>query len=45
MYDVYLSGRNGLLVVPRDYSIPSDLSGNWAEEEADRTVGERNDPP
>jgi hypothetical protein len=31
MYDVYLSGRNGLLVVPRDYSIPSDLSGNWAE--------------
>jgi hypothetical protein len=29
MYDVYLNGRNDLLVVLRGYSIPSDLNGNW----------------
>lgn len=36
MYDVYLNGRNGLLVVPQDHSIPSDLSGNWRKKK--RTV-------
>jgi hypothetical protein len=29
MYDVYLNGRNDLLVVLRGYAIPSDLNGNW----------------
>jgi hypothetical protein len=29
MYDVYLNGRNDLLILPRGYAIPSDLSGNW----------------
>lgn len=29
MYDVYLSRRNDLLVVPRGSSIPMALSGNW----------------
>lgn len=29
MYDVYLNGRNDLLVVPRGFAIPSSLSGNW----------------
>jgi hypothetical protein len=29
MYDVYLNGRNDLLVVPRGKSIPPGLSGNW----------------
>jgi hypothetical protein len=29
MYDVYLNGRNDLLIVPRGYAIPSDVSGNW----------------
>jgi hypothetical protein len=29
MYDVYLNGRNDLLVLPQGYAIPSDLNGNW----------------
>ena len=29
MYDVYLNGRNDLLVVLRGYSIPSDVNGGW----------------
>jgi hypothetical protein len=29
MYDVYLNGRNDLLVVPQGYFVPSDLGGNW----------------
>jgi hypothetical protein len=29
MYDVYLNGRNDLLVLPRGFSVPSDLRGNW----------------
>jgi hypothetical protein len=29
MYDVYLSARSGLLVVPRGNSIPSNLAGDW----------------
>lgn len=40
MYDVYLNGRNDLLVVLRGYSIPSDLSGNWRKRRAVRSVSE-----
>jgi hypothetical protein len=41
MYDVYLNGRNDLLVVPRGYSVPSDLSGNWRRKKrAARSVSE-----
>ncbi|MGY3690558.1 hypothetical protein ACVIGA_000638 [Bradyrhizobium sp. USDA 3240] len=29
MFDVYLSGRKRLLVVPRGDIIPPDLRGNW----------------
>jgi hypothetical protein len=29
MYDVYLNGRNDLLVVLRGDSIPSDVNGGW----------------
>ena len=29
MFDVYLNGRNDLLVVPHGFSVPEDLSGNW----------------
>jgi hypothetical protein len=36
MYDVYLNGRNDLLVVPRGYSIPSDFGGSWRKKK--RTV-------
>ena len=40
MYDVYLNGRNDILVVLRGYSIPSDLSGNWRKRRAVRWVSE-----
>jgi hypothetical protein len=40
MYDVYLNGRNDLLVVPRGYSIPSDVNGNWRKRRAVRWVSE-----
>ena len=40
MYDVYLNGRNDLLVVLRGYSLPSDLSGNWRKRRAVRSVSE-----
>jgi hypothetical protein len=42
MYDVYLNGRNDLLVVPRGYSIPSDFSGGWRKKKRTvRSVSER----
>jgi hypothetical protein len=41
MYDVYLNGRNDLLVVPRGYAIPSDLNGNGRKKKrAVRSVSE-----
>ena len=40
MYDVYLNGRNDLLVVLRGYSIPSDLNGNWRKKKRVRSVSE-----
>jgi hypothetical protein len=43
MYDVYLNGRNDLLIVPRGYSIPSDFERQLAQEEEDRAVGQRKD--
>lgn len=42
MYDVYLNGRNDLLVVPRGSPIPSDLGGNWRKKKrAVRSVSEQ----
>lgn len=42
MYDVYLNGRNDLLIVPRGCSIPSDLSGSWRKKKRTvRSVSER----
>jgi hypothetical protein len=40
MYDVYLNGRNDLLVVPRGHSVPSDLSGNWKKKRAVSSVSD-----
>jgi hypothetical protein len=40
MYDVYLNGRNDLLVVLRGYSIPSDVNGSWRKRRAVRWVSE-----
>ena len=40
MYDVYLNGRNDLLVVLRGYAIPSDVNGNWRKRRAVRSVSE-----
>ncbi|MFQ3453770.1 hypothetical protein [Bradyrhizobium sp. UFLA01-814] len=36
MYDVYLSGKNDLLVIRRGLPIPSNLGGNWRKKK--RTV-------
>ncbi|MGY4258869.1 hypothetical protein ACVI1L_005937 [Bradyrhizobium sp. USDA 4516] len=36
MYDVYLSGKNDLLVIRRGLPIPSNLGGNWRKRK--RTV-------
>lgn len=36
MYDVYLSGKNDLLVIRRGLPIPSNLRGNWRKKK--RTV-------
>jgi hypothetical protein len=42
MYDVYLNGKNDLLVVPQGFSVPSDLSGNWKRKKrAVRSVSDR----
>jgi hypothetical protein len=41
MYDVYLNRRNDLLVVPRGYSIPSEMAGSWQKgKRAVRSVSE-----
>lgn len=42
VYDVYLNGKKGLLVVARGSSVPSDLSGNWKlKKRAVRSVSRR----
>ena len=40
MYDVYLNGKNDLLVVRRGQSVPSDLRGNWKKKRAVESVSE-----
>ncbi|RZN33774.1 hypothetical protein CWO90_09200 [Bradyrhizobium sp. Leo121] len=42
MYDVYLNGRNDLLVIPRGHAVPLHLSGNWRKKKrAVRSVSEK----
>lgn len=41
MYDVYLNGRNDLLVVPRGYSVPSGLDGTWKRKKRVKSVSDR----
>jgi hypothetical protein len=40
MYDVYLNGKNDLLVVRRGQSVASDLRGNWKKKRAVESVSE-----
>jgi hypothetical protein len=42
MYDVYLNGKNDLLVVPRGSPIPLSFSGNWRKKKrVVRSVSEK----
>lgn len=42
MYDVYLNGRNDLLVVLRGAAIPPEVNGSWRKQKRSvRSVSER----
>ena len=42
MYDVYLGGKNDLLVIRRGLPIPAKLGGNWRKKKRTvRSVSER----
>ncbi|SEC99336.1 hypothetical protein SAMN05444164_3334 [Bradyrhizobium erythrophlei] len=42
VYDIYLNGKNDLLVVPRGHPVPTHLTGNWKRKKrAVRSVSEK----
>ncbi|WP_342723502.1 hypothetical protein AAFG07_30740 [Bradyrhizobium sp. B097] len=42
MFDVYVNGKNDLLVVPQGARVPTQLSGNWKKKKrAVRLVSEK----